>query len=412
LKAFVLLTTLFIGFQLHARVIEVCPDCDVNTVRKAIEISNPHDTLLIQSGTYKEHKLEITHPLTLIGIDFPILDPGNGEEIMVVNADSVIVKGIQFQNIEYSYTVDRAAIKFNKSHGSIIEGNRLYNTFFGIYLAYCRDVIVKNNTIIGNAEIEFKSANAIHIWYSKRITVENNEVAKHRDGIYLEFVDNSVFRNNFSHDNIRYGMHFMFSNHDEYYNNTFKNNGVGVAVMFSEFIKMFDNEFLDNWGPISYGILLKDIRDSDMQRNIFRRNTIAIYGEGSNRINIYNNDFVNNGWALKIMGNCEDIVVNECNFIGNSFEVATNSRYNSNEFDNNYWSGYVGYDLNRDGIGDVPYRPVKLFSYLVQNIPEAIILLRSPFIGLLNHTEKVVPTFTPETLVDNLPKMRIIKWSK
>ena len=57
---------------------------------------------------------------------------------------------------------------------------------------------------------------------------------------------------------------------------------------------------------------------------------------------------------------------------------------NDNKFDGNYWSSYSGYDLDKDQIGDVPYRPVKLFSYVVNRTPETIILLRSLFVDLIN----------------------------
>ena len=80
----------------------------------------------------------------------------------------------------------------------------------------------------------------------------------------------------------------------------------------------------------------------------------------------------------------------------------------TNKFDKNYWSSYSGYDLDKDGVGDVPYRPVKLFSYVVNRTPETIILLRSMFIDIINFAEKVTPMFTPATLLDNTPSMKPI----
>lgn len=171
---------------------------------------------------------------------------------------------------------------------------------------------------------------------------------------------------------------------------------------------MFNNLFKDNWGDAAYGLLLKDIKDSRLEGNVFKRNTIAIQADNAMRIHVTNNDFVNNGWALKIMGNCMENEVVENNFISNSFMVSTNSSYNHNFFDNNFWSEYSGYDLDKDGIGDVPYRPVSLFSYTVTNNPPTLILMRSTFIELLNSAEKVIPVITPETLLDEHPKMKMI----
>ena len=226
------------------------------------------------------------------------------------------------------------------------------------------------------------------------------------DGIYFEFVDNSLIRYNVSTANLRYGLHFMFSNDDDYYQNSFRDNGAGVAVMFSKKINMWENRFEKNWGTSSYGLLLKEIYDAEIYDNVFDQNTIGIYLEGSTRINYTGNDFISNGWAIKISGGCVDNVVTENNFISNTFDIAINSSANSNSFDGNYWSEYSGYDLDYDGIGDVAYRPVKLFNYVVHKTPEAMVLLRSFFIDIINFSEKVSPIFTPQNVMDNLPRMK------
>ncbi len=98
------------------------------------------------------------------------------------------------------------------------------------------------------------------------------------------------------------------------------------------------------------------------------------------------------------------------NFLYNSFDISYNSNINDNVFDGNYWSNYTGYDFNKDGVGDIPYRPVKLFSYIVNRTPETIILLRSLFIDIIDFSEKVSPVFTPDNLLDNNPVTSRIEW--
>jgi len=202
----------------------------------------------------------------------------------------------------------------------------------------------------------------------------------------------------------------MFSNDDTYQDNTFENNGAGVAVMFSKKIKMYNNIFKENWGTASYGMLLKEINDAEIIGNTFEDNTIGINIEGSNRIIYKHNNFMNNGWAIKVKGACYTNTFIENNFLYNSFDIAYNSKINDNKFDRNYWSSYTGYDLDKDGIGDVPYRPVKLFSYIVNRTPETIILLRSMFIDIIDFSEKVSPVFTPDNLLDNNPLTKKIAW--
>jgi nitrous oxidase accessory protein len=203
-------------------------------------------------------------------------------------------------------------------------------------------------------------------------------------------------------------LHFMFSNNDTYYNNEFKNNGAGVAVMFSKFITMYQNKFLNNWGSASYGLLLKEIYDTQIYNNLFQENTIGIKGEGCTRINYKNNTFLRNGWAIKIAGACYANIFEKNDFMHNSLDLAYNTKVNDNKFENNHWSEYTGYDLDKDGVGDIPYRPVKLFSYIVNRTPEALVLLRSLFVDIINFSEKVSPVFTPDDLMDKKPIMNKI----
>ena len=202
----------------------------------------------------------------------------------------------------------------------------------------------------------------------------------------------------------------MFSNDDVYQDNTFEKNGAGVAVMFSKKIKMINNTFQENWGTASYGMLLKEINDAEIRGNTFKENTIGINIEGSNRIKYINNNFISNGWAIKVRGACYTNTFKENNFLYNSFDISYNSKINDNIFDKNYWSNYTGYDLDKNGIGDIPYRPVKLFSYIVNRTPETIILLRSLFIDIIDFSEKVSPVFTPDNLLDHNPLTKQIVW--
>ena len=404
LKIFLLIVTLAI--RVHANEFYVPAG---GTIQNTIIQAAPGSRVIIKKGFYKESGIIIDKPLEIIGEDYPEIDAEGHGEIFIIRSDNVTLKCVKLINSGYSSMKDFAALKIENSRFCTIDNIKLLNNSFGIYLAGSKQCVVTNNEIISNAVSEASSGNGIHCWKCDSILIKGNSITGHRDGIYFEFVTNSKVLNNHSEKNIRYGLHFMFSNNDDYENNTFKNNGAGVAVMYTRWVKMLNNRFEENWGANAYGLLLKDISDAEIRHNVFNRNTSGLYSEGGTRINIINNSFSSNGWAAKILGNCLDDTVRLNNFTGNTFDIATNSSRNANLFSDNYWDKYTGYDLNKDGIGDVPYRPVSMFSVVVEETPESIFLLRSFVVDLLDIAEKVVPVFIPETLIDEKPRMHSLE---
>ena len=378
----------------------------VHSLKKAIELAKDKDSILLLQGIYKEGPLVLTKSITLLGRGNPVLDGENKYEILLISGKNISITGIHFRNSGYSSMNDYASIKLIDASNITLENNTITGAYFAIHISNTSYATVRNNTIIGNPRSEQLTGNAIHLWKSNHALIENNHVQGHRDGIYFEFVTYSTIRNNLSEKNIRYGLHFMFSNDDDYLNNIFRDNGAGVAVMYSHKVMMRDNHFEQNWGPSSYGILLKDISDSYIEHNSFLRNSTGLHLEGSSRIEIEKNIFKENGWAIKVQASCEDNNFHHNNFTGNSFDVGTNGSISLNKFYNNYWDKYEGYDINKDGIGDVPYHPVSMYSMIVEENPNALMLLRSFTVQLLDKAEKAIPGLTPENLVDNKPMMK------
>jgi nitrous oxidase accessory protein len=402
------LTLNLISVFSYSKTITVSKAGPVRTITQALNLVNDYDTILIKAGEYSEGNIIIDRKLTIIGENFPVID-GKGEgEIFTVTSSEVHISGLIIKNSGISFLEENAGIKLKEVRNCSITGNKFINNFFAVYLAKSADCNITDNYIEGERKREANSGNGIHLWYCRDITIENNKIFNHRDGIYFEFVRNGRIFNNHSERNLRYGLHFMFSDSCEYTNNTFENNGAGVAVMYTKNVLMFENHFLKNWGAASYGILLKDISDSRIEKNIFDENSIGLYMEGCSRVTIEQNNFTRNGWALKLMANSMDNFFYDNNFVANSFDISTNSRQNFNTFEKNYWAEYDGYDLDKDGFGDVPFRPVTMFSMMIESHPTSLVLLHSLFIDILNIAESIIPAITPEALTDSKPRMRIV----
>jgi nitrous oxidase accessory protein len=391
-----------------ARTITVGKHAPIKSLKEAVRKANAGDTIYLQAGIYKEGNIVIDKPLKLIGIGNPVLDGEKKYEILTITGQRVLVKGIEFRNSGYSSMNDYASISVIDAQDVLIENNKIVNAYFAIHLANTINSVVRNNIISSTPRTEQTSGNGVHLWKCDNILVKNNRVEGHRDGIYFEFVSNSVIEKNYSTKNIRYGLHFMFSNSDSYVGNTFKDNGAGVAVMYSKDVLMLENFFDHNWGPNAYGLLLKEISDARIFSNKFDKNTVGILMESTNRIDVTNNTFRDNGWAMRIQASCNENTVGYNDFYSNTFDVATNGSLSLNKFYSNYWDKYEGYDINKDGVGDVPYHPTSMYSMVIEQNPNALILLRSFMVNLLDKAEKAIPSLTPENLVDDKPLMKRI----
>ncbi len=402
----IIILHILLSFPAVARTLEVGKGHSYSSITAAINIAVDDDSILVYGGVYKEGNIIISKRVYLKGIGYPVIDGQGKFEAITIKVDRVSLEGFKIINTGSTATEDMAGIKLWGVYKAIIRNNILDNTVWGIYSLQSNNCLIEKNNITAYGKVEQQSGNGIHCWKSDSMKIIANNIRGHRDGIYFEFVTNSIIWRNNSQQNIRYGLHFMFSNKDSYVSNVFKNNGAGVAVMYSYNVTMIRNFFSDNWGDAAYGLLLKEIRDSYIDGNYFERNTSGIYMEAASRIEIKKNVFRGNGWGMKMQANCMDLNVEQCNFISNTFDVATNGSVVLNKFNGNYWDKYEGYDLNKDKIGDVPYRPVSMYSMIVEQNPPAMILFRSFITSLLDKTEKVLPSITPENLKDEFPRMK------
>lgn len=391
---------------LISKILVVSPSGKIQSIKTGIQEAQPRDTIIVKAGTYKEGSIIIEKSIVIIGEGYPVLDGEHKYEIFTIHANDVTIRGFKFIDTGTASMHDVAAIKVLDSRGVKIIANIFTNTFFGIYFSNSSYSWIEDNQLQANAKAEHEIGNGIHLWKCEHITINKNHIEGHRDGIYFEFVTNSLITGNRSEKNLRYGLHFMFSHNDEYRNNFFVNNGAGVAVMYTKNVKMYGNTFEQNWGSASYGLLLKDISNSEVVDNQFIKNTIGIHMEGVSRTLFDRNNFYENGYAVRLQASCDDNTFTQNNFSSNTFDVVTNGTMVLNTINGNYWDKYQGYDLNKDGIGDVPFRPVNLYAMIVERIPSAVLLWRSFLVMLIDRAEKVIPVATPENLKDNSPTMK------
>ncbi len=236
-------TTLIFFFLLltsysNSKTITVCKSCSIKTIKNGISLADEGDTVLVKKGVYKETIIMMNDGIQLVGVDMPTIDGQyKKESIIAVSGNNFSISGFKFRNVGMSYTKEISGVFVSKSRNFTIKDNDFRDVFYSLIIQSSKYGVIKNNTVIGDAREESSSGNGIHVWKSSHLRIEENIISGMRDGIYLEFVDYSHISHNTSFDNLRYGLHFMFSDNNEYHHNEFMRNGAGVAVMFSNILK-------------------------------------------------------------------------------------------------------------------------------------------------------------------------------
>lgn len=396
-----------IALVLMAQVLVVSPHGPYATIAAAVAAAPAGATVLVRPGRYREPTVRIDRPLELRGDSGAVLDGEERHALLDVRADDVTIRGLTFVATGTSYTEDRAAVRVTDAKRCRIEGNRFERALFAVYLAGVQGCLVADNTIAGlGGRREAGNGNGIHLWSSRDVTVRGNRIRGHRDGIYLEFSRHALVEGNESRENLRYGLHFMQSDSSVYRGNRFLANGAGVAVMYTRAVTMEDNLFARNRGATAYGLLLKEIQDARLTGNRFEDNTVGIMADGADRMVASRNRVTGNGWGVRLYGSTTDARFEGNAFADNSFDLATNGDRAGAVFVRNWWRDYRGWDLDRDGVGDVPFHPVRLFSRFVAQVEPALLLQRSLFVRLLDGAERAFPVLTPQDAVDSFPLLR------
>src|SRR5690606_18914330 len=206
MKSVLLLIAIFICVWCDARTITVGKGYEYASISEAVNAAKKGDTILIQAGVYREGNIIIKNSITIVGKGNAILDGELKYEILTIYADDVNISGLTLVNTGTGSIKDIAAIKLIDGKRVTIRNNTFENTFFGVHFSNSSHSHIINNRFKSNGKGEHDIGNGIHLWKCEYITIDNNQIQGHRDGIYFEFVTKSLIINNYSTGNVRYGL--------------------------------------------------------------------------------------------------------------------------------------------------------------------------------------------------------------
>lgn len=380
----------------------------------AVADAQPGDTIEVTGGTYAG-SLEINKPLTLIGVDWPALDGENQGTVLKITAPGVTVRGFIIKNSGDSLDQENSGLAVEAAD-ALIENNRFEDTLFGIYLRHANGGVIRNN-IISSKDLDVpRRGDAIRVWYSNDVVIEDNVAIKGRD-VVLWYSERLLVRNNEVSDG-RYGLHFMYSDDATIENNRLLDNSVGIFMMYSRRLRLLNNTIAGNRGPSGYGVGLKDMDDAIVRDNLFLDNRIGVHLDNSPRevdsVGLFEgNVFGYNDIGVNFLPSVRNNQFVNNSFIENQEQVGFTSGGNLVESNvwtvngrGNYWSDYAGYDVSGDGLGDMSYKSEKLFEEIVSRQPELRFYLHSPAVTAIDFAAKAFPLVRPSPkLEDTEPLM-------
>lgn len=374
------------------------------SISEAIDRAKAGDTVEVARGVYPVH-LVITKPLHLKGLNRPTLDGGNIGDVIRIKSPDVTIEGFIISNSGADLTAQNAGIYLEPgSDRAIVHNNTINYTLFGLWIEKVKDIQVIANNITGKRDLaSAQRGNGIQLYNSRGAKIINNHVSFTRDGIYVDVSDHALFQGNRLH-HLRYGSHYMNSNFNVWENNDSYLNRGGLALMEVRNQTVRNNRA---WGNSDHGIMLRTIVDSVVEHNVVAGNGRGFFIYDAEYNMLHNNLIIANRVGVHLWAGSIHNDVEGNDLINNSEQikyVASKDEYWGVKT-GNYWSNYVGWDSDGNGVGDVPYEANDLVDHLTWKYPAAKLLLNSPAVQTLRLVSRQFPLLRATSIVDQNPRM-------
>jgi nitrous oxidase accessory protein len=377
------------------------------SVQAAIEAAAPNAVIRLGAGRH-EGPLVIDKPLSLVGeADARLEGPGTGS-VITVNVSDVRVEGLEITGSGIDLPAMDSAVLVNRTaERAVIRANRMTGNLFGVYLHGAAGSLVENNVIVGRDDLRTAEAgNGVSIWNAPGAKVIGNTIRQGRDGIFVNVSKNNTFAHNTFAD-LRFAIHYMYTNDSQVIGNRSRGNHVGWAIMYSNNLVIRGNL---SEGDRDHGLLLNTTNRSEITGNTVRRGgEKCLFMYNANQNVLADNRFEACPIGIHFTAGSEGNIVTGNGFIANRTQVKyVGTRYLdwAHEGRGNYWSDNPAFDLDGDGIADRPYRPNDVMDEVLWTLPQAKVLINSPAVQVVRWSQSRFPALFPGGVVDTAPLMQ------
>ena len=377
---------------------------------EALARAAPGDTLRLAPGLHRGPAV-IDRTLRIQGLPGAVIDGGGASRVVTIDAPDVEFSGVEIRGSGGLLETEDSGIFVTKNGDrAVIRDNAVLGNLIGVYLKGPEDAVVSGNRIRGREDLRLNErGNGVHIWNAPGSVIENNHISAGRDGIFVTTSKRNKFSRNRLH-NVRFAIHYMYTNDSEVSFNHSTGNHLGFAIMFSSGIRVIGNR---SQGDRDHGFLFNFANRSDIRGNMVTggaNKCVFIYNANRNRFQ--GNRFQGCAIGIHFTAGSQHNLISGNAFIGNRTQVKYVGTRHVEWSDNgrgNFWSDNLTFDIDGDGIADEPYKPNDLADQIIWRHPSAKLLLTSPALQLIRWAQSVFPALFPGGVTDSAPLMGMPK---
>ena len=379
-----------------------------SSLQKAIDNALPYSTVKLSTGVY-EGNIVIKKPLTLLGKSSGVIIKGDGTgTVITINSSDVILKNLTITNSGKRVDKIDSAISLNNASHCEINSCNIKDTHYGIEMSMVKNSSLLNNSISTRKDEISLKGDGLKIYYSNNNIIKNNTIEHVRD-ITLSYSHNNSFENNtFLHN--RFATHLSLSNNNIFKDNIYRYNSVAIILTMAKNTKIIHNTIESSTGAAGIGVVLKGVMNLLFEKNRLRFNAKGIYIDGQEKEkgikrHIFDNEISHNAEAIHFHAYIKDNNITYNKIFANIDDVVKDTRGNffpnQNIVKYNYWDRYVGFDKDKNNIGDTPHKIYQYSDRLWQHNNKIKFFYASPIMSIIDFLYAIAPFVEPNLLFED-----------